>query len=217
MCNKRWYNVSIIVFGVLYMSMIHAQDLSYINQINAHRTSRLEVFKDTLRSPLKESAQRFEGFHYFPIDTLYRVIASLERTEDARPFQMPTSDPEVQKPYLSYGILHFDLKGKKHQLTVYKSLMLSRNPLYRDLLFLPFRDTTNGLTTYGGGRYLDISVSDNQQGKIILDFNKSYFPNCYYNDAWPCPVPPVENTLKIAIEAGEKLPDKRSFRPNQKH
>ncbi len=217
MCNKSWSNASIIVLYISYMSMIHAQDVSYTKEINTYRASRLEVFQDTLRSPLKDAAYNFEGFHYFPVDTQYLVIAHIELTEGTKLFKMPTSDPNVQKTYLSYGMLHFNLKGKQCQLTVYKSLLLSRNPLYKDRLFLPFRDKTNGVTTYGGGRYLDLSVSEDKEGEIVLDFNKSYFPNCYYIDDWPCPIPPVENTLKIAIKAGERLPGKESLRSNQKH
>ena len=61
------------------------------------------------------------------------------------------------RQYVSYAVLKFVLKGKSMQLTVYKNLALSKSPQYSDYLFLPFTDETNGKTTYGGGRYIDMS------------------------------------------------------------
>ena len=42
-------------------------------------------------------------------------------------------------------------------------------------------------------------------GSLVLDFNYSYHPSCYYNPRWICPLAPEQNRLSIAIEAGEKL------------
>ena len=70
--------------------------------------------------------------------------------------------------------------------------------------FVPFYDLTTGIETYGGGRFLDVDVKNNQQ--IVLDFNTAYNPYCVYNPNYICPVPPVNNTLKVKVLAGEKLP-----------
>ena len=54
--------------------------------------------------------------------------------------------------------------------------------------------------TYGGGRYIDLTIP---QGDImVLDFNQSYHPYCAYTDGYNCPIPPAENRLDVAIEAG---------------
>lgn len=37
-----------------------------------------------------------------------------------------------------------------------------------------------------------------------VDFNYAYNPNCAYNAAWSCPLPPAENWLSVPIRAGEK-------------
>ena len=68
--------------------------------------------------------------------------------------------------------------------------------------FLAFADSTSGKDTYGGGRYLNVR----QDGKnsITIDFNLAYNPYCAYNPDFACPLPPKENVLTIAIEAGEK-------------
>ncbi|MGH2516109.1 MAG: DUF1684 domain-containing protein [Ktedonobacterales bacterium] len=40
---------------------------------------------------------------------------------------------------------------------------------------------------------------------MILDFNLAYSPWCAYNIAYSCTLPPPENTLHVAIVAGELL------------
>jgi uncharacterized protein len=54
--------------------------------------------------------------------------------------------------------------------------------------------------TYGSGRYLEAEI---ENGIVTLDFNFAYNPFCAYSDAWSCPIPPLENWLKVAIHAGE--------------
>jgi len=85
--------------------------------------------------------------------------------------------------------------------------------IYGGGLFLPFRDTTSAQESYGGGRYLfdtikgsDFLSTTNAHGhmQIVLDFNYAYNPSCAYNDAWTCPLAPIENRLPVALPAGEK-------------
>lgn len=78
-------------------------------------------------------------------------------------------------------------------------------------LFVPFRDATNGVTSYGGGRYLldtvkgaDLGVDGG--GPLSLDLNFAYHPSCYHDEAWSCPLPPPANWLTVPVAAGERLP-----------
>lgn len=73
-------------------------------------------------------------------------------------------------------------------------------------LFIPFRDKTNGIETYGAGRYIDLYYERDRtkDGKRILDFNKAYNPWCAYNENYACPFVPPENWLDVPIRAGEK-------------
>jgi uncharacterized protein (DUF1684 family) len=70
------------------------------------------------------------------------------------------------------------------------------------MLFIPFKDMTNGKETYEGGRYIDAEILPGYQ--MVLDFNLAYLPSCAYNESFICVLPPRENTLKIRIPAGEK-------------
>jgi uncharacterized protein (DUF1684 family) len=69
--------------------------------------------------------------------------------------------------------------------------------------FIIFADKTNGIETYGNGRFLYTSIPDSQN-KVILDFNKAYNPPCAFSPFATCPMPPRENFLDLKIEAGEK-------------
>jgi uncharacterized protein len=73
------------------------------------------------------------------------------------------------------------------------------------LLFVPFRDTTSGVETYGSGRYVDVPFEDADE-LVELDFNFAYNPSCAFSPAYDCPFPPPANRLSVAITAGEKLP-----------
>lgn len=68
--------------------------------------------------------------------------------------------------------------------------------------FIPFSDLSNGKGSYGGGRYLDVTLKKGQPVK--LDFNYSYNPYCAYNADFICARIPAINQLSRSIEAGEK-------------
>ncbi len=68
--------------------------------------------------------------------------------------------------------------------------------------FLIFRDRTSGDTTYGGGRFLD-AATVGVDGATVLDFNLAYSPPCAFTPHATCPLPPPQNSLTVAVEAGE--------------
>ena len=72
-----------------------------------------------------------------------------------------------------------------------------------DTLFLVFADRTSGHGSYGAGRFLDAPRPD-PQGRLVIDFNQAYNPPCAFTPVATCPLPPRENRLDLAIEAGER-------------
>jgi len=78
-------------------------------------------------------------------------------------------------------------------------------------VFLPFGDASNGITTYGGGRYLLDTIKGADLGstghRLLLDFNMAYNPSCAYNPRWVCPLAPPGNRLDFAVPAGERYLD----------
>lgn len=69
--------------------------------------------------------------------------------------------------------------------------------------FIIIGDETSAVETYAAGRYMYVDAPD-ENGKVILDFNKAYNPPCAFTPFATCPIPPPENRLEIAITAGEK-------------
>jgi uncharacterized protein (DUF1684 family) len=157
------------------------------------------AFRDTLHSPLPAPERKaFKALERYPIDLAYRVEAQFESNEGPV-FGMKTTS-EREPKYRSVGTLRFVLQGKEEQLIVYKNIDLSRLDEYRNYLFVPFTDLTNGETTYGGGRYIDLEGP--LGGTVTLDFNKAYNPYCAYGGLYSCPIPPEENHLELRVEAG---------------
>jgi uncharacterized protein (DUF1684 family) len=159
-------------------------------------------FKNPDTSPLPDRYRKhFEGLDFFPADTNYVVTAKFERTPDARPFFMPTTTDRKSEEVV-YGIARFELNGLEHELEVYQGLDLMEEEGFEDYLFLPFLDLTNGGETYGGGRYLDLTIPDGDT--LIIDFNQAYNPYCVYNKKYSCPLVPRQNFMNTKVMAGVK-------------
>jgi len=161
-------------------------------------------YKDSARSPLPAPARSsFTGLPFFTVNYAACVETRFVRDSSQAPFEMQTSNG--RKPlYRKYGEVHFRYNGRPQHLTVYQSLDLLRTKEYKDYLIVPFTDQTNGHSSYGGGRYIDLRVGQIKNGQLALDFNCAYNPFCAYSSAYSCPIPPAENRLQVAIEAGVK-------------
>ncbi|SIT01662.1 DUF1684 domain-containing protein [Chryseobacterium gambrini] len=192
-----------LLFPLLIFSQKLSKEESEIKKFQKELNAEYLNPKET---PLRgDNFKNFKQHPFFPINLKYRVTAKFEKTENAEPFDLPTSSGKT-KPYREYGKATFQLDGKSYTLTLYQSLDLIKQKKYKEHLFLPFRDTTNEKETYGGGKYLDLTIP---KGKtIILDFNKSYHPYCAYNAYdYNCPVVPEENKLPVEIRAGVMYED----------
>ena len=194
--------IALLLFLAPTFLMAQGVEMTFDESIEKHREVYKENFLKNARSPLK--LDELGNLRFFQPDENYKVKCTLELTPDEKPFDLPTYSGET-KPYRKYGTLHFELKGRSHSLAVYQSIRHIRLPHYKNHLFLPYRDYTNGETTYGGGRYIDLKISDVKSDVAYIDFNKSYNPWCGYADGYSCPIPPKENHLEIAILAGEKM------------
>lgn len=197
--GKRYHDLSLQENNGIQVDVI--QDiLNFQNELN-------EEFKDPEVSPLPDRYRKnFESLDFFAPDTNFIVHAKLIRTPEAVPFLMPTTTDRKSKEVV-YGIAHFSLNGKKHQLEIYQNPELMLQEGYEDYLFLPFTDKTNGEETYTGGRYIDLRIP--RGDIIIIDFNRAYNPYCAYNKKYSCPIVPSVNALDVKVLAGVK-----AFRPD---
>ena len=178
------------------------QPLSYEMEVQAFRKELNDKYSKAATSPLKpEQRKVFKGHDFFPIDKVYKIESKFVRTPDAEVFKMKTSSDRLPD-YVKYGELQFQMNGEDHKLALYQNLATARIGQYKDHLFLPFKDETNGEESYGGGRYIDFKIPKSDE--VLLDFNKSYNPYCAYTDGYSCPIPPLENHLSFAVKAGIK-------------
>ncbi len=187
----------IFLFSILLAGTIANAQNSYADS--------LERFIDEYISEhevVKGDEKKYLSF--FPLNERYRITARFERVIDGKWFAMETSGISRQM-YRVYGILHFNINDTTVRLNVYQSQRLMEMEGYKDHLLLPFTDLTSGQDTYETGRYLDIQLYDIQGETLVIDFNKAYNPYCaYVEGVYNCPIPPKENSLSVAIHAGEK-------------
>lgn len=170
---------------------------AYWDRINAD-------YRDPEHTPLPEEHRaHFKELERFAPDERSCVRASF-KPRAGKTFGMKTTTDRLPE-YQPVGLLRFTIAGKKEKLTVYRNLALTTKAEYANHLFVPFTDLTNGLSTYGGGRYLDLQ---GPLGQVVeLDFNKAYNPYCAYGGRYSCPIPPAENHLVVPVEAGVKAFD----------
>lgn len=160
-----------------------------------------EEYASPKTSPLeKHDLDSFASLIFFPATIEYVVLANFKKRKGPL-FKMKTSTDRLPL-YKKYGEVYFEIKGEKFKLNVYQNVEFSKKKEYKNYLFLPFTDLTNGETTYGGGRYIDLEIPPGKS--IVIDFNKAYNPYCAYSHSYSCPIVPEENFLNIKIEAGVK-------------
>ena len=178
---------------------IHNTNLNeFQKQLNAS-------FKDATTTPFNNSdLKKFSGLDFFQIDSNYIVKAEIIPIINAKKIKLSTSTGS-ELNVIKYAELFFIINKREYKLFTYK--YVDSNDYPPNHLFVPFLDNTNGNETYGGGRYIDIYLNENDF--TIIDFNKAYNPQCVYNENYSCPIVPRENNLKIRVEAGVK-----NFRQN---
>jgi uncharacterized protein (DUF1684 family) len=163
-------------------------------------------YKNPDHSPLTpEDLAIFTELPFFEIDSSFYVIAQFKRAKKKKTIKFKTSTDRRPK-YEVYGTLTFSIHQKEYSLKVYQSESLREKEEFKDYLFLPFMDLTNGTSSYGGGRYIDLSIPNGET--LPINFNTAYNPYCAYSGRYSCPVVPEENFLNIKIMAGVKAPKK---------
>jgi uncharacterized protein (DUF1684 family) len=200
--------LSIIVCSLFLFTNCIEKTNSFNDEVKQFQYKLNTQYASASESPLTaEDLKTFKTLTFFDIDEAYKIEASFELTPNTPVFAMPTTTDRLPL-YRKYGVVTFTLNGENLELSVYQHQNSMTSFNNEDQLFLPFTDTTNSATSYGGGRYIDLEVPEKGSKTIIIDFNKSYNPYCAYNYKYSCPIPPRENDLPIAILAGVKAYDK---------
>src|SRR5579885_1918942 len=153
------------------------------------------------------SRRHFQGLRYFPYNPA--MVFTVEVDTNVEPVRQSIAmNAEESMNMTTVGRLRFAVEGQEVSLSLY---LLD---IYGGGLFLPFRDATCPVESYGGGRYLFDTIkgsdflpvrdADSSPTRMVLDFNYAYNPSCAYNSRWFCPLAPMENRMRVPVRAGEQ-------------
>lgn len=162
--------------------------------VHLHVISRAGRRYLRVRDENARARRDFRGIERFPVDPRWRVVGRWEPYDPPRRIRVPnvlgTAFDAVCR-----GAVVFELDGVPCRL----------EPMEMDAdgMFIVFGDSTSGVETYGGGRFLDAPPPD-ATGRVLLDFNRAYNPPCAFTPWATCPLPHPANRLKVAVRAGEK-------------
>ena len=165
-------------------------------QIEALRAAKDSLLKSEESPLLPAQRTHFERLAYYPIELRYRLRGELHIYGRQRIVEIPNTDgttTELER----FGRFVSAFGEQNFWLEVYRSPQTGEAEVF-------FKDRTNGHTTYGGGRYARLTREDD--GMYVIDFNNAYNPYCAYNPTYICPLPPQQNHLDFAVEAGELMP-----------
>lgn len=181
---------------------LRQSSLSQPERCQQFRRDRDLLFASHPLSALSDEQKAdFAGLRYYPYDPAWRFVLPVDQDVEPAIIEMELQEDGLVR-MKRFGQIHFEVGEQLVSLSLFWILG------YGGGLFLAFRDLTNSLTTYGGGRYLldTIKHADlGQEGsKLIVDFNYAYNPSCAYNSRWHCPLAPWENHLPVAVSAGEQ-------------
>ncbi|MGV9723478.1 DUF1684 domain-containing protein [Nocardia beijingensis] len=153
------------------------------------------------RHPGNSLRTAFRGTPAYPPHPRWVVTGRYVAFQQPRPTTVGAAVEGLEHVYEAPGQVEFELDGRPLRLTAFPG----KDPGGLTVLFT---DETSGVTTYAANRVLQLAPPE-ADGSVLLDFNRAANLPCAYTDLATCPLPPAENRLPIAIEAGEKLPYER--------
>ena len=143
----------------------------------------------------------FIGTPAYPPRPRWAVTGRYVPFAEPRPTTVGAAVEGLEHVYDAPGRIEFELDGHFLSLTAFPGQAPGS-------LIVLFTDGTSGITTYAANRVLQLPPPA-ADGTVLLDFNRAVNLPCAYTDLATCPLPPEENQLPLAIEAGEKIPYER--------
>jgi uncharacterized protein (DUF1684 family) len=150
------------------------------------------------RHPDNGLRARFRGTPAYAPDPHWVVRGQYRPFETPRDTTVGSVVEGLQHVYAASGVVEFGVDGQLLALTTF-------NGHTAGSLHILFADATSGVTTYAANRSLQVAPPD-ADGTVVLDFNRATNLPCAYTEFATCPLPPAENHLPIAVEAGERIP-----------
>jgi uncharacterized protein (DUF1684 family) len=152
------------------------------------------------RHPSNPLRTGYSGTPAYEPDPRWAVSGRYRPFAQPRPTTVGAAVEGLEHVYHAVGEVEFTVDGLELRLTAFPGRRQG------DVLVL-FTDATSGVTTYAANRSLVLEPGTD--GSVVIDFNRAVNLPCAYTDLATCPLPPAENRLPVAIEAGEKIPRER--------
>ncbi|WP_305780727.1 DUF1684 domain-containing protein [Nocardia nova] len=149
------------------------------------------------RHPNNPLRTAFRGTPAFAPEPKWVVRGRYVAFQEPRPTTVGAAVEGLEHVYDAPGRIEFEIDGKPLRLTAFPG----KNPGDLSVLF-------TDATSYAANRVVQVPAPD-ADATVVLDFNRAVNLPCAYTDLATCPLPPAENRLPIAIEAGEKIPYER--------
>jgi uncharacterized protein (DUF1684 family) len=193
-----------VIFTISCSNKQHAYSDEQVDHFKKQFANYVDEKNDYLKSddksPLLESDKPdFTGLHYYKYNPNFRFEGPIHIYQNPDTVIIYGSKND-ERPSLKFGYVEFLFDEEKYQLQIFE--ILRDKPEQDKYLFLGFTDETSNDETYGGGRYINLEM--NEENYYIIDFNYAYNPYCAYNPKYSCAIPTRENHLEIAVDAGEK-------------
>ncbi|HEV8485386.1 MAG TPA: DUF1684 domain-containing protein [Blastocatellia bacterium] len=161
-----------------------------------------------LKDRHSRNRKEFTGLRWYPVQESFRIAARFIPYDQPKEIEIVNVIGDVEKSK-SPGVLTFTLQGQQYRL----------EPIVDEgKLFIIFKDLTSGKTTYPAGRFLYAEAPKDapKESIVTLDFNQAINPPCAFTAFATCPLPPRQNRLNIAIEAGEQTYHAGGVIPNNR-
>lgn len=151
--------------------------------------------------------QAFEEIETYDHDPAWVFEGRFELVDEERilPFEH-VLDAGATRGLPVSGDLVFEYEGEEVRLAAFDAIYGGKPTLH-----LVFADQTNGVETYGTGRFLfvprpasDDPLAPGDSIPVTIDFNRAFVPPCGFSSQANCPLPPLQNRLPFAVRAGEK-------------
>ena len=165
-----------------------------IGPVNFFIIRRADQYGVRVRDRANPARTHFEGRKWYATDSGYHVTGRFTPHQPARTVEVVTSTG-LLTPLQNVGRVDFTLHGQPLSLEAFDG--------GAERLWFILKDATSGERTYGAGRFMYAPLLSD--GVVALDFNRAYHPPCAFSHYATCPLPPRENILPVAIEAGERI------------
>lgn len=192
MLKNKWFAGGLVAVLIITLFYSLSTELPFPEKIERNRESYKQELLSMEDSPI--DLDTFEHFEYFEPDPTFVIQGGFISSMENETFKLMMTDSSTSEIPLA-GIARLTIDGKPIDLKVFDE---------GETYLLPFNDNTNTVSTYGGGRYINIDKRDVDDNEITVDFNEAHNFYCAYNANYICPIPPRENYIDAEINAGEK-------------